>query len=503
MRKITGDLSKVSSMTASDTENPVNKPYLIGDPNCPICGGLGYIRKDVDITDPEFGHMTICDCRKEIVEQAANQRLIELSNLSSFNHMTFESFNPRGHVGLGEEQVNSLSYAYNQSMHFAQELKGWLLLTGGFGCGKTHLAVAIANHVVKNGIPTLFLTVPDLLDWLRFSYSGDAASFESRFEEIRTMPLLVLDDLGTQNATPWAQEKLFQILNNRYVNRLATVITTNQVVEEIDGRIQSRLLDPELVTTVKIIAPDYRSPLVDSTQPQVSALSIDRFPVHGGLYLAGELPRRQAGLHRHVQHHLKALLRRLPRQRLRLWGVRQDRQRQPVVQRQHPARLRAAPAAVVEDDGHPHRAVRRRRGGFNRRRGHQRGRGLLRGRGRRRLRGGGQGGGLGGFGGCVRHRPGLPRLRHADEFQAGAVLLAYPDDGPVGPPLIGLQIEPILGGRGFHPFGHLLHSDFRRKGDRKFRGLGRGRLSFGRKTVFRNAARQEHMTGQVHHGLTG
>ncbi len=274
MRKITGDLSKVSSMTASDTENPVNKPYLIGDPNCPICGGLGYIRKDVDITDPEFGHMTICDCRKEIVEQAANQRLIELSNLSSFNHMTFESFNPRGHVGLGEEQVNSLSYAYNQSMHFALELKGWLLLTGGFGCGKTHLAAAIANHVVKNGIPTLFLTVPDLLDWLRFSYSGDAASFESRFEEIRTMPVLVLDDLGTQNATPWAQEKLFQILNSRYVNRLATVITTNQVVEEIDGRIQSRLLDPELVTTVKIIAPDYRSPLVDSTQPQVSALSI-------------------------------------------------------------------------------------------------------------------------------------------------------------------------------------------------------------------------------------
>mgnify|MGYP001764635057 CR=1 FL=1 len=76
--------------------------------------------------------------------------------------------------------------------------RGWLLLTGGFGCGKTHLAAAIANHVVNNGIPTLFLTVPDLLDWLRFSYSGDAASFESRFEEIRTMPLLVLDDLGTQ-----------------------------------------------------------------------------------------------------------------------------------------------------------------------------------------------------------------------------------------------------------------------------------------------------------------
>lgn len=67
-------------------------------------------------------------------------------------------------------------------MNFAGTLRGWLLLLGKYGCGKTHLAAAIANQAVSMGVSTLFLTVPDLLDWLRFSYSeGSEDSFEQRF----------------------------------------------------------------------------------------------------------------------------------------------------------------------------------------------------------------------------------------------------------------------------------------------------------------------------------
>ena len=62
------------------------------------------------------------------------------------------------------------------------------------------------------GVPTLFLTVPDLLDTLRFAYNDEDTTFEERFDEIRNAKLLVLDDFGTQNATGWAQEKLFQII---------------------------------------------------------------------------------------------------------------------------------------------------------------------------------------------------------------------------------------------------------------------------------------------------
>ena len=73
-----------------------------------------------------------------------------------------------------------------------------------------------------------------------------------------TRRLLILDDLGTQSSTPWAQEKLFQILNYRYNARLPTVITSNHSLEEIDLRIRSRMVDPDLATIVTILAPDFR-----------------------------------------------------------------------------------------------------------------------------------------------------------------------------------------------------------------------------------------------------
>ena len=72
--------------------------------------------------------------------------------------------------------------------------------------------------------------------------------------------LLVLDDYGAQNDTPWATEKLFQLLNHRYNGELATMITSNNVnLDGIDPRIHSRLHDRELVTMVRMEeARDYR-----------------------------------------------------------------------------------------------------------------------------------------------------------------------------------------------------------------------------------------------------
>ena len=164
--------------------------------------------------------------------------------------------------------------AFNQSNVYAKSLNGWLLLQGAYGCGKTHLAAAIANFAVSMGVPTLFLTVPDLLDMLRFSYSAKDTTFEARFDEIRNAKLLILDDFGTQNATEWAQEKLFQIINYRYINKLSLVVTTNLSLNEIEARIRSRLQDPELVSEVRINSPDYRRPTDDMGHSALSSLDL-------------------------------------------------------------------------------------------------------------------------------------------------------------------------------------------------------------------------------------
>lgn len=206
------------------------------------------------------------------MQRSTQSKLYQFSNLEALGHMTFAAFHERGRLGLPDQQAESLRFAFNLAQQFASRLDGWLLLMGNNGCGKTHLAAAIANQVVSLNVPTLFLTVPDLLDWLRFSYQAEDTSFEQRFEEIRNVRLLVLDDFGTQNTTGWAQEKLFQIINHRYVNRLATVLTTNLDLNQVENRIRSRLNDPELVKTVIITAPDYRSPVNEQPDESISTL---------------------------------------------------------------------------------------------------------------------------------------------------------------------------------------------------------------------------------------
>ena len=262
---------KASSPNISNTTKAT-----LGDPNCPHCHGAGYIRYDVDLSDPRFGRLEACVCRSAEIASTARERLFELSRLDRLSHLTFENFETHGNRNakfLTPQDIQSMQMAKEAAQAFASNPQGWLLLEGGYGCGKTHLAAAIANLAVSRGTPTLFITVPDLLDSLRFAFSDPDTTFEARFEEVRNAELLVLDDFGTQNATAWAQEKLFQIMNYRYINKLPAVITTNLILDEIESRIRSRLQDEEFVKHVQISAPDYRRPN-ETSNPGISMLSL-------------------------------------------------------------------------------------------------------------------------------------------------------------------------------------------------------------------------------------
>ena len=250
-------------MPTTSSTNPQDETSEL----CPICGGVGFLRRELPVSHPDFGKLTPCVCKQKEMTQTAQDRLYRLSNLDAFKTMTFKDFSVQGRLGLGDEQIRSLQYALSQAQQFAATPRGWLVLMGSYGCGKTHLAAAIANTCVEFGMKTIFLTVPDLLDWLRYSYGSSDSSFEDRFEEIRNVDLLMLDDLGAQNTTGWAAEKVFQIVDYRYTRKLPTVVTSNLDLEDLDDRIRSRLQDPDLVTTVHILAPDYRSPVKDKRDP--------------------------------------------------------------------------------------------------------------------------------------------------------------------------------------------------------------------------------------------
>lgn len=236
---------------------------------------MGYVRVDVPLGHEKFGRLELCVCRAKDVAEEARTRLFALSNLERLRHLNFENFNSAGNKKakfMTPQERENLQSARKICEEFSKTQKGWLLLEGGYGCGKTHLAAAIANNAVDGGTPTLFITVPDLLDSLRFAYADPETTFEQRFEEIRNARLLILDDFGTHNATAWAQEKLFQIINYRYINDLPTVITTNLMLDAIESRIRSRLQDDRVVNHIRITAPDYRRP-EETSNPGISMLS--------------------------------------------------------------------------------------------------------------------------------------------------------------------------------------------------------------------------------------
>lgn len=210
------------------------------------------------MTDPKLCQVYVLE---EKLSSAGYTGGLELELLKN---MTFEKFDHK-RVNLPLEQQENLEQVYREALNFAQSPEGWLVFMGETGCGKTHLAAAIANYCLQAGKSALFLVVPEFLDHLRSTFSPDSkVSYDQLFENARNAPLLVLDDFGEQSTTPWAQEKLYQVINYRYNARLATVITTRSALDELDSRIGSRLSDPTISTPLNIMAPDYRTDMRSS-----------------------------------------------------------------------------------------------------------------------------------------------------------------------------------------------------------------------------------------------
>ena len=216
------------------------------DDVCPQCGGAGFVRRTVRLGHPDFGKAFPCRCTED---EDADQRLARLqrySNLGALRRLTFDNLMARGRSPRPQDQER-FAAATAAARQFAGEPSGWLVFSGPSGCGKTHLSAAIASRCIEQGRPALFMVVPDLLDHLRAAYRPDSdIGYDDLFELVRSAPLLILDDLGVHSSTPWADEKLFQIVNHRYQARAPTVFTTARDIGELDPRLQTRLGDVSL-----------------------------------------------------------------------------------------------------------------------------------------------------------------------------------------------------------------------------------------------------------------
>ncbi len=229
-----------------DTWSSGNAEEASPSSGCPICKGAGFVYTDAPVGHPDFGKAIPCRCIREESNKERQALLQRYSNLGSLTRFTFDNLLPEGRSGEPASQER-FSRAYQAAKAFAAEPKGWLVLVGPNGCGKTHLAAAIANERINHGYPAFFQSIPDLLDHLRSAFSPDSEMpYDELFDRVRNAPLLVLDDLGAQTSTPWAREKLDQLLNHRFNNELPTVITTRNPIDQLEESVRARLTDPNL-----------------------------------------------------------------------------------------------------------------------------------------------------------------------------------------------------------------------------------------------------------------
>lgn len=219
---------------------------------CDICCDTGYIKRENQKT-------IMCNCLK--------QKLLNLSynmsNLSDIKKDNFDNFNE----DLFSDEINQLKYKSkisprknilaikNACIKFVNNFDNLdeknLLFIGNTGLGKTYMSNCIANSLIQNGKTVLYQTAPVLLETVidnKFNkYKNQNA--DDFYNNILTVDLLIIDDLGAECLNSMKVSELFTILNTRILNLnnkpTKTIISTNLTIEQIfkiyEERIGSRI----------------------------------------------------------------------------------------------------------------------------------------------------------------------------------------------------------------------------------------------------------------------
>ncbi len=215
---------------------------------CPRCGGRGVYRQavlaydDGDVQETE--QLLTCDC------QQRPQELWRRANLPAgrFGGLTLANLD---WTRLEPPEVASAV------RDFAEHVEVWLaegmglMLTGNVGAGKTHVAVGLVKLACGLGIEARFLTMAELLGAIKATYDHERAAPHRRgrprasgesdlLDELAELPLLALDDLGTENPTSWACDRLYTLVNRRYLSRRPMIVTTNLSLEALADRLGER-----------------------------------------------------------------------------------------------------------------------------------------------------------------------------------------------------------------------------------------------------------------------
>ena len=129
-----------------------------------------------------------------------------------------------------------------------KECKG-LYLHGNFGCGKTYLIAAIFNELAKSNYKSSIIFWPE---FLRQAFYDD---FNAKFEYVKKVPLLLIDDIGAEGLTAWNRDEILcPLLQYRMDNNLTTFFTSNLTIKELESHLANSKSGVDEVKAKRIIS---------------------------------------------------------------------------------------------------------------------------------------------------------------------------------------------------------------------------------------------------------
>jgi DNA replication protein DnaC len=207
---------------------------------CVRCG-REFVTEQVQVLRFEFRGQRFCPVCREAEHAEEPQRRAEIlwtqaSIPREYATCSFDTFVHRE----GTQHALALAKRWIADLRHGIRPRRGLLFHGPTGAGKTHLAVALVREAIYSPrshdrpFHCLFLNVPEWLNGIRMAWDSTDNPEPPNPDGYE---LVVIDDLGAENATNWSKERIYSLINHREQQGLLTIVTTNLALGELDGRL--------------------------------------------------------------------------------------------------------------------------------------------------------------------------------------------------------------------------------------------------------------------------
>ena len=206
--------------------------------NCEECKGLSNCKNEVygfclkEIVDGEKLRFEYISCKyknKEIKDNKTNENVYVFDISKDIKNAKMKD------IYLDDaSRKETIAWLTKFIKGYSKDkrMKG-LYLNGNFGCGKTYLVAATFNELSKKGVKSAIIYWPEFLRSLKASFDDD---FKEKFEHIKKIPLLLIDDIGAENVTNWGRDEVLgTILQYRMEEGLTTFFTSNLTYSELES----------------------------------------------------------------------------------------------------------------------------------------------------------------------------------------------------------------------------------------------------------------------------